>query len=176
MPDQARGAHAALTQLTTVADRVTADDLDKPTPCTKWTVADLLDHLLVSTDNFRRQAEGSEADWDASAPKVEDRAAELRARAEALHSAWDSSDEAAKASSFAAPEFAVHGWDLATAIGAADELDDSIAEDALGVMQQGLTEDNRAPAFGPEQEAPESANAYDRLAAFAGRSVADGAP
>ncbi len=171
MPDQARGAHAALTQLTDVADRVTADDLDKQTPCEDWTVADLLDHLIVSTDNFKRTAEGGEADWKAAAPDVEDRAAELRSRAEALHSAWDANDEAAKSASFAAPEFAVHGWDLATAIGAADDLDESVAEDALEVMRQGLTDDNRAPSFKPEQDPPESANAYGRLAAFAGRSV-----
>jgi uncharacterized protein (TIGR03086 family) len=172
MSDAARGAHAALDQLTEIADKVRDDDLDKQTACTDWTVADLLDHLLVSTDNFKRQAEGGEADWTASAPDVEDRAAELRSRADALHSAWESSEEAAKAASFAGPEFAVHGWDLATAIGVpSDDLDQSVAEDALGVMQQGLTEDNRAPVFGPEQEAPEGANAADRLAAFAGRSV-----
>jgi uncharacterized protein (TIGR03086 family) len=172
MADAARGAHAALHQLTEIAARVRNDDLGKRTPCRDWTVADLLDHLLVSTDNFRRQAEGGKADWKASAPEVEDRVAELRSRAEALHSAWDSGEEAARAASFAGPEFAVHGWDLATAIGVpSDDLDQSVAEDALGVMRQGLTEDNRAPVFGPEREAPEGANAADRLAAFAGRSV-----
>ena len=171
MADTARGAHAALDQLTSIADRVQPDDLDRPTPCTDWTVADLLDHLLVSTDNFTRQAEGGEADWKAAPPEVEDRATALRSRAETLHSAWDASEESAQAASFAGPEFAVHGWDLATAIGAADDLDDAVAEDALAVMRQGLTEDNRAPSFGPEQSVPESANAYARLAAFAGRTV-----
>lgn len=172
MADPARGAHAALTQLTDLAGRVAPADLDRPTPCRDWTVADLLDHLLVSTDNFARQARGGEADWSAAAPQVEDRVAELRARAEDLHSAWHESEEAARTASFAGPEFAVHGWDLATALDVpSQDLDQAVAEEALAVMGKGLTDDNRAPVFGPEQPAPDGANAADRLAAFAGRPV-----
>ena len=38
-------------------------------------------------------------------------------------------------------------------------------------MQQMLTPDNRGRAFAPEQEAPEGADPYERLAAYAGREV-----
>jgi hypothetical protein len=38
-------------------------------------------------------------------------------------------------------------------------------------MQANLTDDNRGPVFGPEQPAPDGAGAYQRIAAFAGRSV-----
>ena len=38
-------------------------------------------------------------------------------------------------------------------------------------MQANLTAENRSVAFGPEQPAPEGAPPYDRIAAFAGRTV-----
>jgi hypothetical protein len=38
-------------------------------------------------------------------------------------------------------------------------------------MQANLTDDNRGPVFGPGQPAPDGADAYQRIAAFAGRSV-----
>ena len=46
-----------------------------------------------------------------------------------------------------------------------------MAERGLAFMQAGLTADNRAPVFGPEQPAPPDADAYTRIAAFAGRAV-----
>jgi hypothetical protein len=66
----------------------------------------------------------------------------------------------------------VHSWDLATAMGrSTGDLDAEVAERGLAFMRANLTEDNRGPAFGPEQAAPEGADAYQRIAAFAGRSV-----
>jgi hypothetical protein len=37
-------------------------------------------------------------------------------------------------------------------------------------MQENLTPENRDPVFGPAQPAPEGADAYRRIAAFAGRT------
>ena len=69
-------------------------------------------------------------------------------------------------------ELAVHTWDLATALGrSSGDLDAEVAERGLAFMRASLTEDNRGPAFGPERPAPDGADAYQRIAAFAGRSV-----
>ena len=38
-------------------------------------------------------------------------------------------------------------------------------------MTASLNDDNRYPAFGPEMQAPEEADAYTRIAAFAGRTI-----
>ena len=46
-----------------------------------------------------------------------------------------------------------------------------MAERGRAFMRGSLTEPNRAPALGPEQVAPEGADACQRIAAFAGRSV-----
>ena len=50
-------------------------------------------------------------------------------------------------------------------------LDPQVAERGLALMRSSLTPENRGPVFGPEQPAPEDADAYERIAAFAGRSV-----
>ena len=67
-------------------------------------------------------------------------------------------------------ELAVHTWDLARAIGWAGPLDDEVAERGLAFMQQGLTDDNRGAAFAMPVQVADDAAAYDRLAAFAGRT------
>lgn len=70
-------------------------------------------------------------------------------------------------------ELAVHTWDLATAIGfPLDRLDPEVATRGLAFMADNLTAENRAAAFGPEQQAAEDAGPYERIAAYAGRSVA----
>jgi hypothetical protein len=50
-------------------------------------------------------------------------------------------------------------------------LDPEVAERGLAFMQASLTPDNRGPVFGPERPAPGAADAYGRIAAFAGRTV-----
>jgi hypothetical protein len=69
-------------------------------------------------------------------------------------------------------ELAVHTYDLATAIGhSTGDLDPEVAERGLAFMQSHLTPANRAPAFEPEQPTPAAADAYVRIAAYAGRIV-----
>jgi hypothetical protein len=66
----------------------------------------------------------------------------------------------------------VHTWDLATALGRpTGTLDPDVAEHGRAFMLASLTDDNRSPAFGPERPAPADADAYTRIAAFAGRPV-----
>ena len=51
-----------------------------------------------------------------------------------------------------------------------------MAERGLAFMSQGLTSENRGPVFDPEQPAPADADAYARIAAFAGRLTAHREP
>ena len=68
-------------------------------------------------------------------------------------------------------EFAVHTWDLAHALGrSTGELDPAVAEQGLAFMQANLKAEMRGEAFGPEQPAPADGDAYDAIAAFAGRT------
>jgi uncharacterized protein (TIGR03086 family) len=160
----------ALDQLVTLLGDVTPDDLGRPTPCAEWTVADLSDHIVNSTAGMVTMAQGGEPDW-ASNPHHEDPAAALREQAGLLVDAL-SAEDASFPAGMAAGELAIHAYDLATGLGRpTSELDQEVAEVGYGFMSESLTDDNRGNAFRPAQPAPADADAYQRLAAFAGRSV-----
>lgn len=165
-PIVARG----LDQLGVLLAAVTPEDLHRSTPCSEWTVADLSDHVVNSTAGMATMARGGQPDWGASTHH-DDPASALQEQARALVGALESPDSAFPAG-MAAGELAIHAYDLAAALGrATGELDQEIAEVGHAFMSQSLTEDNRGDAFRPEQPAPDGSDAYQRLAAFAGRSV-----
>ena len=161
-----------LDQLASLLDQVPAGALGGPTPCSDWSVSDLLDHIVATPERFARMVRGEPIDWAAPTPSAgEDPAGTFRGHAadlvEAVRAGGDGPPVA-----FQCAELAVHAWDLATALGRpSSELDPSVAESGLGFMRANITDDRRAPAFGPEQPAPDGADAYQRIAAFAGRTV-----
>jgi uncharacterized protein (TIGR03086 family) len=161
-----------LDQLAALLDDVPAGAGEEPTPCPRWSVQDLVDHIVAAPSRFARMARGEEVDWSVTPSAGSDPAARFRSHAEELLGADDAAAGGGVPSDWQCAELAVHTWDLATAIGrSTGDLDAEVAERGLAFMRGGLTEDNRGPAFGPEQPAPEGADAYQRLAAFAGRSV-----
>jgi uncharacterized protein (TIGR03086 family) len=166
-----RGLDQAAELLGTVDD----DDLSATTPCQEWTTAELVDHLVQGPSTFARMLRGEEVDWSAPTPHVgSERAEAFRSHADALRSAWhDLGDaEAPMGPDWQTAEIAVHSYDLATAKGRPTSgLDAEIAERALAFMQANLTPENRGGVFLPEQAPPDGADAYQRLAAFAGRTV-----
>ena len=70
-------------------------------------------------------------------------------------------------------EFAVHTLGPGARRWAArpSDLDPEVAERGLGFMRANLRAEIRGEAFGPEQPAPDAGDAYDAIAAFAGRTV-----
>ena len=59
-----------------------------------------------------------------------------------------------------------------TALGrSTSDLDPAVALSGLEFMRVNLTDDSRGGAFGPEKTAPQDADTYSLLAAFAGRTV-----
>lgn len=162
---------AGLDQLGDLVGRVTPADLDKPIPCADWSVSDLLDHTISSIANLAVATEGGQPDFAAAPPHLDDPAAAYQEAADRLRAAWEQAPADADAR-WNTAEVAVHGWDLAQALGVpAADLDDAVAEDGLAFMSASLTADKRGDAFGPEQQAPDGAGAYERLAAFAGRAI-----
>jgi uncharacterized protein (TIGR03086 family) len=163
-----------LDQAERLLGRVTEQDRSRPTPCEDWDVAALADHLVAGTASFARAVRGEQVDWTGPPPQVEgDYATEFRRNADSLLAAWDAVPEDAQqlGPDWQAAELAVHTYDLATALGqSTDELDVEVAERGLAFMQANLKPEMRSTAFGPERPAPSGANAYQRIAAFAGRS------
>lgn len=165
----ARGLDQAEALLGSIEDR----DLIAPTPCRDWTTAELVDHLVAAPRNFARMVRGEQVDWSAPTPHVgDDRAAVFRAAADELMAAWEAAGDVQPGPDWQSAEIAVHTYDLAVAVGRpTEDLDAEVAERGLAFMQASLTPDNRGPAFQPEQPAPDGADAYQRIAAFAGRPV-----
>jgi uncharacterized protein (TIGR03086 family) len=163
-----------LDQLAGLLDDVPGGALGDPTPCPQWSVQDLVDHIVAAPSRFARMARGEAVDWSATPSAGHEPAALFRALAEDLLGvvADDAASGGPMPVDWQCAEIAVHTWDLATALGRpTGDLDAEVAERGLAFMRASLTEDNRGPAFGPEQPAPEGADAYQRIAAFAGRAV-----
>jgi uncharacterized protein (TIGR03086 family) len=172
--DAVRVLSHALDQTGDVLAEVHRDHLRRPTPCSDWTVQQLVDHLVVTPGRFLQMMNGEKVDWDSPPPHVtQDWAGAFRVAADDLIHAWHKKpDEETAGADWQSAELAVHTWDLCRAIGrSTDQLDPEVAERGLAFMQASLTDDNRGQAFGPEQPAPAGASAYDRIAAFAGRTV-----
>lgn len=159
----------ALDQAGDVLDGVHADQLDLPTPCAAWTVRTLVGHLEAAPRNFLAMARGEEVDWSAVPdPGESGWSARFRVGADDLIHHWHQQGADASAD-WQTAELAVHAWDLVRATGQTRSLDPEVAERALGLLQQMLTDENRGEVFAPPVAVAPDAPAYDRLAAFAGR-------
>ncbi|GAA1507860.1 TIGR03086 family metal-binding protein [Nocardioides humi] len=167
-----------LDQLARLLAEIAPDQLDRPTPCEDWTLTDLVDHVVEGPTRAAKMMRGEEVDWSVPAPAAgADPARAFRAGADDLLAAWRDAGEGGSPMSpdWQSAEIAVHTYDLATTIGhPTGDLDAEVAERGLAFMQANLTADNRGGAFLPEQPAPDDADAYQRLAAFAGRTVPSG--
>jgi uncharacterized protein (TIGR03086 family) len=165
----------ALDQLAGLLDEVPPGALGDRTPCEDWTVEDLVDHIVAAPAKFGRMVRGESIDWSVpTASAGPDPAGAFRSHSQDLLGAWRDKDSGSEAPGidWQCAELAVHTWDLAAALGrSTGTLDPEPAERGLAFMRANLTEENRDPVFGPERPAPEGADAYQRVAAFAGRSV-----
>jgi uncharacterized protein (TIGR03086 family) len=160
----------ALDQLAGLLDGVPVSALGEPTPCDPWTVGDLVDHVVAAPARFAQMARGEQVDWSATPSAGDEPAAAFRANADDLLRTLDAAEPGGVPVDWQCAELAVHTWDLATALGRpTGDLDAEVAERGLAFMRASMTDDNRAPAFGPEQPVPDGADAYQRAAAFAGR-------
>ncbi len=171
--EQLAALRTALDQAADLFDGVDAEDAARPTACEGWTIAHLADHLVDGVAGFanRLRAAGPETpghddgrDWGA----------QLRARGDELLHAWNETelDSAPIGPDWQCAELSVHTWDLADALGEPTaRLDPVPAERGLAFMRANLTDNLRGQAFGPAREAPLDADAYQRIAAFAGRRV-----
>jgi uncharacterized protein (TIGR03086 family) len=176
--DKLNAAEASLAVCQQVLRGVKATEGTAPTPCAKFTVDDLIEHLLGSLTNLATMA-GS----DVSIPKagnIETRVADM---AQSTLEVWrrrgtdgmvpfgGGEMPASMAASILSVEFLVHAWDFAQATS-----QDVVASEALGEYVLGLAQELIAPhlrdgdRFAAEVEIGPDAGAVDRLVAFTGRA------
>jgi uncharacterized protein (TIGR03086 family) len=159
---------------------VRPDQLDRPTPCTGWTLGHLLAHMEDALDAFTEAAAGRVA--VEPAPPTDSRVDALREKACALLGAWTAarpaSDEVAVGDlgldapllvATAALEITVHGWDVGQATGRGTRIPDDLARGLLGVAQHVIDASDRGPRFAGPRPAPPTATSDQRLLAWTGR-------
>jgi uncharacterized protein (TIGR03086 family) len=156
---------------------VSTDRLDRPTPCDRWTLGRLLDHMVDALDAFTEASSGlvSVSPTVATGSPV----VLLREKACALLGAWTSpaaawvrvADRALPAHQLlhaAALEITLHGWDVGQATGHGPRIPEELAAHLCCVAEQLLTEADRVSRFGPAL--PPAGPTYgDRLLGFSGR-------
>ena len=170
------------------------EELGRPTPCTRWSVADLVDHIEGLSLGFTAAArkdggpvtatppepDGSRlgAGWRERVPARLDQLADAW-----LHpGAWQGMTRVggvdlpgAVAAVVALDELVLHGWDLARATGVAFEPSPVEVEQCLGFVSSVVdpsTPSPREDLFGPPVPVADDATSFVRLVSFAGRDPA----
>lgn len=161
------------------------DQLANPTPCTKWTVADLLDHLMGLTMAFQiaaaKQAQPAPPDPSRSTLRPEWRRL-LPAQLDDLVAAWRTPDAwtgETEAGGVVLPaevmglvalnEVVVHGWDLAVSTGQPYEVDRATVQAIHSLVTQQASPDGTPGLFGPAITTPAGAPLLDRVIGLTGR-------
>jgi uncharacterized protein (TIGR03086 family) len=169
-----------------VVDRIEPDQLDDPTPCSRFTVRDVLDHMLVLGGAFAFAFRGEEPPT-IEAPPRDGRvpAVEFRKTMDGLLDAVAS--PGAMTRTVASPlgempgeTFArlvafdglVHGWDLARATGQEYRVVEAVIAEVDEFARAAITDGMRdGDAFKAATTAPDGATRLEQLVAFSGRTI-----
>jgi uncharacterized protein (TIGR03086 family) len=173
-----------------VVSQASAADLARPTPCSDWTLGELLAHMTAQHNGFAAAAAGDGADlvhWQTGAP-VADPVGEYAAAAARVIAAFAAAGAlagefvlpeispklrfpAAEAIGFHLVDYVVHGWDVARALGQAYDLEPDVLAAALTIAQAVPDGDRRrrpGAAFAP-RVATSSGGPLGQIVALLGR-------
>lgn len=175
-----------LPTLSDVVDRITPDQLDNPTPCSKFTVRDVLDHMLVLGGTFAYAFRGEDA------PSVEPPPRDARVPAAEFRKTMDDLLDAVRSpgamtrtvtspmgempgETFArlvAFDGLVHGWDLARSTGQQYGIVDAVVDDVDQFARDAISDSMRdGNTFKAATTAPQGASPLEQLVAFSGRTL-----
>jgi uncharacterized protein (TIGR03086 family) len=165
-------------------------DWQAPTPCGDWTLRQLTEHLVAQNEGFAAATTGGAADpsdW-AARPVTGDPHVAFVASSIPVTAAYSApgvltgtvylaefgrSFRGAVALSFHFVDYLAHGWDVARALGLADEPDPSLTAAGMAIAEK---VPNGPPARGPgapfayRVEVPDSTPPHQKLIALLGRS------
>lgn len=193
--DRLRHLHARVIRHgATLVRRIGPVDLARPTPCSAWTLADLLAHMTAQHHGFAAAARGGGRDpahWEVH-PVNGDAPARYGEAAERVVDAFAAVDgpeaalvlpefgpdrtfRAERALGFHFVDYVVHGWDVARSLDLPYDPGPEILAVALPIAEAVPTGEARtAPGgpFGPEREPVAGADPLGRILATLGRRAA----
>jgi uncharacterized protein (TIGR03086 family) len=178
----------AVRQTGDIIAAIRPDQLDGPTPCTRWNVRQLVNHVVGVSANFARIGAGGAPErpggdgpdllgddpagaYEAAAAG----AAAALAEPGALERLWNlhfGEIPGAMVQTIHTVDLTSHAWDLARATGQTDRLDPELSEAVLALSRQLLRPELRnaqGDPFGAEIAVPDDAPINDRLAGYLGR-------
>lgn len=188
--DQAAMMERVLKQADKIVQKVEPSQMGNATPCTEWSVRDVMNHVVGGATMFAECVEnGSVADerlgelmgGDNLGDDPKGAFSAVCKRAIATFSKPGAMDQTVKlpfgempagvALNIGIMDVTTHTCDIAKATG--QKVDDTeLLEIALESGKQLIGPDFRVPGmFDPEQPAPKGASAEDKLLAFAGRKL-----
>lgn len=175
---------SVLTKTADLVAGVRPDSGSGATPCTEYSVDQLVHHMVCWVTVFAGAATGETPPADPEATEIIDPAGEFRAAAQkAVHGyARLADDDPVTLSSGSMPaaasvammigEYLAHGWDLAVATGQPVHYTDEESEVARTGLAPLLSPEYRGAGmpFGDIVQVPDDASGLDRFLAFAGRT------
>jgi uncharacterized protein (TIGR03086 family) len=151
------------------------DQLDAQTPCEKWKVRDVVNHILDTSRYFQEAAQGKDASMPAEDPP--DRmgkdpvAAHEKARQAVLEAYREPGviEKTGPSLGIAFSDQLIHGWDIARATGQDTAMPADLADAAYEMLNGRLTDENRGQGFKPERKIGDDASTQEKLLAYVGR-------
>lgn len=173
--------------LSTIADRIEPADLDRPTPCAKFTVQGVLDHMIGLSATFVPAFRGEVA---IEVPPSDSTEGEVPTAAfhqgmiglldavnspgamERTVSAPFGDVPGSVFARFVAFDGLIHGYDLASSTAQAYELPHELVAAVDSFAREALSPDMRdGDTFALETNAPAEASLLEKLVAFSGRTL-----
>lgn len=169
-----------------VVDRIQVMQMDDPTPCEKFTVRQILEHMMVPAATFTYMFRGLEApeltlpDFAGRVPAAEfrevmDDLLDAITSPGALERTIESPFGTMNGDTFArlvAFDGLVHSWDLATATGQQLALPPAVVDGVSSFARGALTDEMRdGDTFKQPTNVDAAVGAIEQLAAFSGRKV-----
>lgn len=172
----------ACRELSLVVTRLTDDQLENPTPCTEYTVTNLVDHLDLVSRAFTAMARKKADEQPELVIGADGWRDTLTTRLAALGAAWND-PEAWEGTSegagvelpnetwgrVALTEVVVHGWDLAKATGRPLELPEETVQACFDHVVGFLEAPPVPELWGPPLEVGQDAPLLDQVVAITGR-------
>jgi len=163
-----------------VASSITVDELDKPTPCTNFTVRGIFDHMVGGATMFAaafRQSEpkppASADSFEAFGPALGDLVAAMQEPGALEHPIQAPFGEVPgdTFARFVVLDGLVHGWDLATATGQGYAPSEALVSEVTAFAHGALDTLRDGDTFATATQPPPDATPIERLVAYTGRTV-----